>query len=168
MCPRLQPHVSQVLLGDGLHNAVNGVLIGVAAQGCSSSVLWVVATGAIIHEVSQELSDYLLLVTRGNLGLGRALLLNWLSSLTCPLLAGITAATPFSTASLGSLLALSAGFYIFLGATVSLAPLLEVPHAREQLLALVCFVLGASAIGLATLNHQHCEVASDDHAGHGH
>tara|TARA_B100000795_G_scaffold233119_1_gene191683 strand:+ start:125 stop:280 length:156 start_codon:yes stop_codon:yes gene_type:complete len=32
-------------------------------------VLWVVAGGAIIHEVSQELSDYLLLVTRGNLGL---------------------------------------------------------------------------------------------------
>ena len=46
-------------------------------------------------------------------------------------------------------------------------------HGPEQLLALVCFVLGASAIGLATLNHQHCEAdmgaeGGDAHAGHGH
>ena len=49
----------------------------------------------------------------------------------------------------------------------------EVHLEPEQLLALVCFVLGASAIGLATLNHQHCEAdmgaeGGDAHAGHGH
>lgn len=155
--------VVPVLLGDFVHNAVDGALIGVASQACGSATLWVVAAGAIVHEIAQELADYMLLVTRGQLSVWRALGLNAISALAGPLFAGIGATVPLDNGTLGAMLALSAGAYTYLGISISLAPLLELTAPRLQALALTSFILGATAIGLALLNHTHCE-AKHTHA----
>lgn len=147
-----------VLVGDFIHNAVDGVLIGVAAQICGVSSMWVVATGAVAHELAQELADYIILVTRGRLSVLKALGLNWLSSLSCPLFAGIFASLTLSPQALGSMLAFSAGLYLYLGMAICLAPIIETNAVGPQLLAFVAFALGAVAIGLVLLDHQHCEL----------
>jgi zinc and cadmium transporter len=69
-----------VLLGDGIHNALDGVLI--AAAFMTSAQLGVVTgIAVIVHEIPQEVGSFAVLLNSG-MSRGRALLLNLLSSLT--------------------------------------------------------------------------------------
>lgn len=72
-----------VLLGDFLHNFVDGISIGVAFRSCGSSFGWVVAGGAAGHEVTQELADFIVLVTKGRLSIWEAVATNLLSGASC-------------------------------------------------------------------------------------
>ena len=69
-----------ILIGDGLHNFIDGVAI--AASFAASPELGLVTTLAVaVHEVPQELADFGILVSSG-MTTRRALLLNFLSGLT--------------------------------------------------------------------------------------
>lgn len=71
---RSSARVVLVVFGDGLHNFVDGVLI--AATFLTDPVLgWTAALGVLVHELPQELADFVVLLQAG-LGRGRALLLN--------------------------------------------------------------------------------------------
>lgn len=71
---RNSARVLLVVFGDGLHNFVDGVLI--AATFLTDPVLgWTAALGVLVHELPQELADFVVLLQAG-LGRGRALLLN--------------------------------------------------------------------------------------------
>ena len=69
----------------------------------------------------------------------------------------------------GMLLAYGAGNYIYVACVHLFA---EVKDVKEMAMRLLWFCIGAVAIGLILLDHEHCSVASADgsggHAGHHH
>jgi zinc and cadmium transporter len=72
-----------VLVGDGLHNFIDGVVI--AASFIANPALGIAATTAVAaHEVPQEIADFGIL-TRGGYSRRRALVLNFLSGLAAVL-----------------------------------------------------------------------------------
>lgn len=94
VCP-IHSFVYLNLLGDGLHNLIDGMII--AASFLYSYELGMTATLAVIlHEIPQELGDFGVLIY-GGLNKRRALMLNFVSAVT---------------AVLGSLIAYYAAFYI--------------------------------------------------------
>jgi zinc and cadmium transporter len=69
-----------ILVGDGVHNFIDGVAI--AASFAASPELGLATTLAVtVHEVPQEIADFSILIG-GGFGFGKALLLNFLSGLT--------------------------------------------------------------------------------------
>ena len=180
---RLPPVARSVLFGDALHNFADGISIGAAFAGCGSSLGWTVAVGSIAHELSQELSDFLLLTKTAGIGNGKALALNFLSGLTCVVGTLVVEATDPSANAIGAMLAFSGGTYFYL-ATIPVWPklLAETTDASSILKHCLTFLLGVIAIGLVLLEHTHCDgggmvgtvaeggvsAPAEPHAGHGH
>lgn len=132
---RLRPVVVMSLMGDGLHNLIDGMII--AAAYTSDLGLGLITTGAVLlHEVPQEAGEFGVLV-RGGLSVRRALLFNFLSA---------------SLAVVGALVALSAGSG-FDGFTAALIPL----TAGN-------FVYIAAADLIPELHHRHDAPESAGHA----
>lgn len=71
------PLVSIIVLGDGLHNFVDGVLIA-AAFLVDPALGWTTAIAVLAHELPQEIGDFMVLLNAG-LTKSRALALNALS-----------------------------------------------------------------------------------------
>lgn len=69
------------MLGDGMHNLVDGFVIGIAFTYCSSSVAWSIAATTISHEIAQELGDYVNLTVRAGLKPPLALGLNFVAGI---------------------------------------------------------------------------------------
>jgi len=119
------------LLGDGIHNFVDGILI--AGSFLTDPVLGVATTIAIVvHEIPQEISDIAVLV-HGGYSKRRAVFLNVLCATAC--IAGAIATLLLSQLmelSLGALLAFTAGGFIYI-ATTDLMPLLRQASARLTL-----------------------------------
>jgi zinc and cadmium transporter len=114
-----------ILIGDGLHNFVDGVTI---AAGFLVSVPVGIATGLAIvsHEIPQEVGDFGILLESG-FTRKRALLLNLLSSATVfpGALAGLLALDSFAVAT-PYVLAMSAAGFLYIG----LADLVPGLHGR--------------------------------------
>lgn len=112
-----------VLVGDGLHNFVDGVVI--AAAFLSSTPLGITTALAVAaHELPHEVSDYAILLEAGY-SRGRALLLNILSGLTAVL--GAALGYLFLDALEGVIpvvLGLAAATFLYL-ATTALMPVLH-------------------------------------------
>ncbi len=71
------PQVSMIVLGDSLHNFVDGVLIA-AAFLADPALGWSTAIAILAHELPQEIGDFMVLLSAG-VAKRRALLLNALS-----------------------------------------------------------------------------------------
>jgi len=134
-----------ILLGDGVHNAVDGVLI--AAAFLTDPWLGATTTAAVaLHEIPQEFGDFLLLRAAG-WSRRKALLANAGSALASVVggvvgwwaLAGAQAALPYA-------LALAAASFLYV-AVADLLPWLHRRHAQDGWL-LQAAVLGS---GLAVL-----------------
>jgi zinc transporter ZupT len=170
--------ISGVLIGDFFHNLCDGMFVGAAFNACSGDMGWSVAAATVIHEVAQELSDYSILVspTQGGLRPLHALALNFTSGLSVVIGVVIVLASDVSSFSIGLMLAFGGGVYIHIGATECMPRVYSLPVAPAvRLLAVLAFILGAVAIALVLLNHEHCSVdsagaagAADPHAGHNH
>jgi zinc and cadmium transporter len=143
------PHPSgmMIVLGDGLHNFVDGLLI--AAAFLHDPALGVATTLAVIaHEIPQEVGDFMVLLAAGH-GRRRALLLNALSGSAAVaggvlgyfLLQGVQGAIPY-------LLALAAASFIYI-AVADLVPALQ-KHRKPLDFALQFALLGA---GVALVVH---------------
>lgn len=127
--PHLRHHSSSryfILLGDGVHNFVDGVAIG--AGFLIDPALGVATTLAVVaHEIPHEVADYSILI-HGGYSRAKALGYNFLSALTA--VAGGVAVHLFGDAvedNLGLLLAASAGMFIYIAGT-NLLP--ELHHQR--------------------------------------
>ena len=72
-----RPQVSMIVLGDGLHNFVDGVLIA-AAFLVDPALGWTTAIAVLAHELPQEIGDFMVLLNAG-VSKARALALNALS-----------------------------------------------------------------------------------------
>lgn len=168
MYQRINKLALLVLVGDFFHNFVDGVLLGAAFKSCSDTVAYSVFVGIISHELSQELADYLLLVHHGGLVWYEALSLNFLSGTSLILGAIIVTASDLSDGALGIVLAFGGGIYLYLAFTeCTSVHKAEKPDLYDKAWSLLAFSIGAIAIGLVLLDHEHCAGSESGH-GHGH
>ncbi len=111
------------LLGDGIHNFVDGILI--ASSFLVDPALGLTTTVAIVlHEIPQEISDIAILV-QGGYSKKRAVFLNFLCATVCAV-GGIATLiiSQLMELGLGAMLAFTAGGFIYIAAC-DLVPLLR-------------------------------------------
>ncbi len=140
---------SLILIGDGIHNLVDGVLI--AAAFLTDVHLGIVTSLAIIaHEVPQEVGDFAILLN-GGYSRARALLFNALASLTT--VAGAVVAFFFlseTSTIVPYVLAIAAASFIY----IAVADLIPGLHRRTELSATVQqFIL--ILVGVAVIYFTH-------------
>jgi len=151
--------VSSILLGDFVHNFVDGVLVGTAFKMCNRQMGISVALATVYHEVAQEIADYFILTTYCNLSVPVALVLNFLSGFSVMLGAIIVLSVEVGSGFIGCILAIGAGVYIYVATIECMANSIKAQvTVSDKILSLVSFFLGALLIGLALLDHQHCDV----------
>jgi ZIP family zinc transporter/zinc and cadmium transporter len=137
------------MLGIGIHSLIDGFVYSITfTVSVFTGVL--AATGMVLHEFPEGIITYLLLL-RGGFGERTSLVLALLAaSLTTPL--GMLVSYPFISRIdpplLGSLLALSSGALVYVGAT-HLLPQAEREHRKYSLFALGAGVLVAVVIVLS-------------------
>ncbi len=136
------------LIGDGIHNFVDGILI--ASSFLVDPALGLATTIAIVlHEIPQEISDISVLI-RGGYKKTRAVTLNFLCALFCTAGAMITLVlSNLMEIALENMLALTAGGFIYIAAA-DLFPLLRSEALRgslpSQFLAVLLGVLSMQLI----------------------
>lgn len=138
-----------ILIGDAIHNLVDGVLI--AAAFLTDIHLGVVTAVAVIaHEIPQELGDFAILLNSG-FSKGKALFYNLLVSVTT-VLGGIVAyfALGFAQAAVPYVLAIAASSFIY----VAVADLIPGLHKRPEVSATVQQVL-LIALGVLVIYVMH-------------
>ena len=147
---------SLVIVGDTLHNAIDGVAIGAAflvnpAAGIGTAI------AVTAHELPQEISDFGILLGRG-MRARNVVLVNLLSALA-------TVFTAVGTFSLGAaieinpapLLAVAAGFFIYIAASDIIPEIHERPRREANQQAAILFVgaaMIAAVIWLIPHSHQ--------------
>lgn len=138
-----------ILVGDGFHNVLDGVLI--AAAFMTDVRLGVVTALAVsVHEIPQEVGDLAILL-QGGMSRGRALLLNLLTSLSS-VVGGLIAYFALNTALawLPFALAVAASSFIY----IAVADLIPGLHRRVDpgsgVKQILCIVAG---VGLIYLMH---------------
>jgi zinc transporter ZupT len=161
-----------VLIGDFMHNFCDGIFIGTAFASCSTSLAWNIAVATIAHELAQEVSDFMILTDpeQGNLTPFRALVLNFISGLSVLLgVIIIMSVGNLDSRSIGMILVFGGGIYIQIALVECMARVHAVAHSLQlKAASIALFVVGAIAIGLVLLDHQHCEAGGHDGHGHGH
>ncbi len=75
----LHPVVALNLIGDGVHNLIDGMLIG-ASFSVSFTLGLATTLAVVLHEIPQEIGDFGVLI-HGGLSISKALLFNFLSAL---------------------------------------------------------------------------------------
>lgn len=160
-------HTYLVILGDTLHNAIDGVAIGAAflvnpAAGITMSI------AVAAHEIPQEIGDFGILLGKG-VSRRNVLLVNLAS-------AAATVVTALGTYWLGHavhidtspLLAIAAGFFIYVAASDLIPDIHEKPQREgtKQAFMLLAGVIIIVAVSLA-LPHGHGE-EPDGHDEHEH
>lgn len=164
-------HQWLVIVGDTLHNAIDGVAIGAAflinpAAGIGT------ALAVAAHEIPQEIGDFSILLGKG-MRARNVILVNLVSALA-------TVATALATYLLGDslnfnpafLIAIAAGFFIYIAASDIIPDIHEKPRREGNIQALM-LLIGVIVIGciisLTPHGHYHEDVHdSDTHGSHLH
>jgi zinc and cadmium transporter len=139
-----------VLVGDGLHNFIDGVVI--AASFIANPALGVAATTAVAaHEVPQEIADFGIL-TRGGYSRRRALVLNFLSGLAAVLGALVVFAVGGAVErNIAWFVAAAAGMFLYIAAADLLPELHRHGRGRDGEGALPGMVGTAFVGGIAVI-----------------
>lgn len=135
------------LIGDGVHNFMDGLIIG-AAYLVDVRVGFATTLAVIFHELPQEIGDFAILLHSG-FTKAKALLFNFLSALTAMIgaILAVWAGEAFDEA-LPVLLALTAGGFIYI-ATVDLIPELHKEVSiKKSLIQLISILAGVSLMFL--------------------
>ena len=160
-------HQWLVIIGDTLHNAIDGVALGAAflvnpAAGIGT------ALAVAAHEIPQEIGDFSILLSKG-MRAHRVLIVNIISALA-------TVVTALGTYILGDasglnpapLLAVAAGFFIYIAASDIIPDIHEKPRREGNIQAamlLVGVVMIGAVISLTPHDHghHHDDVSSSEH-----
>lgn len=161
-----------VAFGDLLHNLCDGFFVGAAFKDCSDSLAWSVTLATVLHEIPQELSDFMIL-TGPQVGLSKmmALVINFITGMSVLLGAVIVLASDVKESTTGLLLAFGGGVYLQIGCVECMPKMLDHSlSSKSKLSCVFAFIVGAVLIGLVLLDHKHCTSGEggDGHSGHGH
>lgn len=144
-----KPTTLLVLLGDGIHNFVDGVTIAVAFL--TSVPLGITTSFAVAaHEIPQEIADMGVLLANG-LSKRKALLFNFLSAVTA--LGGALLAYAFAdiiTKYLFFFLAVAAGHFTYIAASDLIPEIHENTEKNKGIMTLVIFLIGILAVFVFT------------------
>lgn len=155
LAPRL---LFAILVGDAMHNFVDGIFIGTAFLSCAPAVGWAVVTSTIAHEVTSEIADFMLLTTTCGLRIWQALACNFASGVTIYFGVIAVLASDLSPTTAGMLLAAGGGLYLYNAAVECLPRVLSTEVVlRDKMQAFALFAAGVVAIGLVLMDHEHCE-----------
>ncbi len=135
-----------VLVGDAVHNILDGVLI--ATSFLISPELGIASTVAVfLHEIPQEFGDFAILVHSG-MKAQRALLWNFISALTAFVGAGgVLLATRYVEGIEGVLLPLAAGNLLYIAGVDLIPELHKEVNVRKSFSQLILLVGGIVLIG---------------------
>ncbi|MDD5055503.1 MAG: ZIP family metal transporter [Candidatus Peribacteraceae bacterium] len=136
-----RPAGKMILLGDGIHNFLDGMLI--AAAFMADIRLGVATTIAVIlHEIPQEIGDFSILIHSG-FTVARALFLNFLSALSsvAGALAVLLLATPVSGIE-SILLPIAAGNFLYIAGSDLIPELHKESRPKQAALQFICILLG--------------------------
>lgn len=131
------------LIGDGIHNFVDGMLIA-ASFLVSTSLGFTTSLAVVFHEIPQELGDFGILLY-GGLGKKKALTYNFLSAITAVIGALVTYALVEGSKVqiLAELLVpFAAGGFIYIAATDLMPELHKRTQAKESLVQMVTLLAG--------------------------
>lgn len=135
------PLVYMNLIGDGLHNFIDGMII--AGSFITSFPIGITTTLAVIsHEIPQEISDFGVLI-HGGLTRTKALLLNFASSLSAILGAIITfIAYSYVENLISFLLPFTAGGFIYIAGSDLIPEMHKETTISKSVIQLVFIILG--------------------------
>jgi len=145
--PKIMPFSYLILIGDGIHNFVDGLVI--AASFMVNFPVGMVTTLAIaLHEIPQEIGDFGLLVY-GGFERVKALILNYISAITV-IFGGITGYLLYGWIgeSIVLLLPFAAGNFIYI-ATTDLIPEIRYKESLKKSLERFCVFLTGIGFMLA-------------------
>ncbi|RYX78426.1 ZIP family metal transporter [bacterium] len=164
-------HVSQrrlIVFGDMMHNAIDGVAIGAAF--IVSPVTGIITTLAVsAHEIPKELGTFALLLSRG--WKDKKVLLANVATAVATLITAITVYLLGSESHLqvAPLLAVTAGFFIYIAASDIIPDIHEQPQKQGTIQAMMLVVGIIFVGGLITLLHTtglHGHEGHDNHEHH--
>lgn len=156
------PRAWLVVLGDTIHNLLDGIAIGAAFSiSIPTGIVTTIAVAA--HEIPQEIGDFGLLLSKG-MSRGRVITVNVLSALVTV----VGAVLIFMLGSqgnlpIGAILGLSAGFLLYI-AMSDIIPAVHQHKSGDRMFSAqaILLILGVVMVGLVTtLSHQYI---SDSHA----
>lgn len=129
------------LIGDGLHNFIDGLIIG--ASFVTDIKIGIVATAAIIlHEIPQELGDFGVLLY-GGFSKFKALTYNFLSAATAILGTVIGYAFASRMGSFSNvLIPIAAGGFIYIASCDLIPELHKQPDIKKSTVSMVFFIFG--------------------------
>lgn len=150
---------SLIIVGDTVHNALDGVAI--AAAFMVSPATGLVTTIAVAaHEIPQEIGDFGLLLSRG-MSRKKVLLVNIFSALSTTVAALIVFALGSADVlPVGAILGLSAGFLLYIAAS-DIIPELHAHSAKNKLLdtSAILLLTGVIVVGISiNMAHKYIHV----------
>lgn len=156
---RDRAHTYLVVIGDTMHNAIDGVAIGAAfLTNPAAGITMSLAVAA--HEIPQEIGDFGILLGKG-MRRGKVVLVNLVSAVATIVTAMITYwlghETQFDTA---PLLAVAAGFFIYVAASDLIPDIHEKPQHEGTKQAFMLLIGVLVIITVANiLPHEHSDAA---------
>ena len=152
------PLIISILTGDFLHNFCDGIFIGVAYLGCSDGVALTIVLVTLYHEIAQEIADFFLLTDHAGLTVCQALTANFVAGLSVVLGGLLSLAFDVNDFAIGLVLSLSSGTYFYIAAVECMPRAHKVVETvYDRLLTILMFMIGAIPVGLALINHSHCD-----------
>src|SRR3989344_5461721 len=140
----VQPLGKLILLSDGLHNFLDGLIIG-ASYLISIEVGIATSIAVVLHEIPQEIGDFGVLLHAGY-SKGKAIFYNFISALTA--IAGVLMIMVMGSSSermIGFLIPFAAGTFIYI-ATADLVPELHKQRWSSTVLEFIAILLGVGAM----------------------
>ncbi len=140
------------LVGDGVHNFIDGLIIG-SSFVVNVSFGLTTSFAIIMHEIPQEIGDFGVLVY-GGLSKNKALFYNFLSALTAVLgtILGYTLARA-SGVFLEFLMPMAAGGFIYIASCDLIPELHREQDIKKATLAMAVFILGVAFMYFAAMHH---------------
>lgn len=134
-----------VIIGDTLHNAIDGVALGAAFLVSPAAGIGT-ALAVAAHEIPQEIGDFSILLGKG-MRPRRVILVNVLSALATVVAALVTYALGDASGfNAAPLLAVAAGFFIYIAASDLIPDIHEKPRVEGNMQA-VMLIVGVLLIG---------------------
>jgi len=132
-----------VLIGDGIHNFIDGLVIA-AAFVTEMSLGFITSFVIIGHEIPQEIGDFGVLL-HGGMKKGKALLYNFISQLTA-VLGGLVGFFFFSDQLRAFMLPFAAGGFMYIAASDLIPELHKEPNLSKAAVAFAFFLLGVAVM----------------------
>ncbi|GBG32478.1 Zinc transporter ZIP12 [Hondaea fermentalgiana] len=164
------PLISNIVIGDGIHNLVDGMLIAIGFAACPGSAIgWITLGSVLAHELPQEMVDFVVLV-RAGLSFKAALFFNFCSQMTCLIgaVAVLAVNATINESAQAYVLVYGAGFLAYVALAELTPTLINVDSKARRAFRMFLIVAGAVLIGVLGLLHQHCHADGDDHSDHNH